>query len=94
VAEKRRAELLEVSLPEQVRRAAEFPLQHCLASQGLLGDGAGVVILARGATPEHFKAALFMLDSMCLGIKDVAFRSMTGRQLEDFSEMMAETAPL
>src|SRR6202030_3009628 len=32
VAEKRRAEALETTLPARVRRAADLPIQHCLLS--------------------------------------------------------------
>jgi hypothetical protein len=94
LAEKRKSETLAAALPEQVRRAADTPIQHCLLSEGLFECGMGTLLLARGVTTEHFKAGVFLLDLFCLGVKDVMFRSMTGEELEEFSEVMGATAPL
>jgi hypothetical protein len=94
LAEKRKSELLAAALPEQVRRAAGTPIQHCLLSEGLFECGTGTLVLARGATSEYFKAGVFLLNTFCVGIKDVIFASMTREQLEDFSEAMTATAPL
>jgi hypothetical protein len=94
VAEKRKAELIAASLPEQVRIAAGLPIQHCLLSHGFPKGGTGTLLLARGATPWRFNAGVFLLDSLCLGIKDIIFSSMTSEQLEDFREAIADTAPL
>jgi hypothetical protein len=94
LAEKRKSELLAATLPEQVRRAAGTPIQHCLLSEGLFEVGTGSLVLARGAASECFKAGVFLLDTFCVGIKDVIFAPMTREQLEDFSEVMTATAPL
>jgi len=92
VTEKRKAELVATSLSEQVRIAAALPIQHCLLSQGFPKSGMGTLVLARGPTPWGFKAGVFLLDSLCLGIKDIIFSSMTSEQLEDFREVMADAA--
>jgi len=92
VTEKRKAELVATSLSEQVRIAAALPIQHCLLSQGFPKSGMGPLVLARGPTPWGFKAGVFLLDSLCLGIKDIIFSSMTSEQLEDFREVMADAA--
>lgn len=94
LAEKRKSELLAATLPEQVRRAADSPIQHCLLSEGSFECGMGTLVLARGLASEHLKAGVFLLDLFCLGIKDVMFRSMTGEELEEFVEVMGATAPL
>jgi hypothetical protein len=91
---KRKAELLTTPLIEEVQRAAKSPIQYCLLSEGLLECGMGTLVLARGATMEYFKAGIFLLDTFCLRIKDVMFRSMTEEQLALFISRMSSTAPL
>jgi len=94
LAQRRKAELLTTPLIEKVRRAAQAPIQYCLLSEGLLEHGMGTLVLARGATKEYFKAGIFLLDTFCLGIKDVMFRAMTDEQLAPFVARMSTTAPL
>lgn len=81
VAEKRKAEALEMSLPNRVLGAAEAPIQHCLLPTNLFEVGMGPLILARGATPDYLTMSAFLLDVFCLGIKDVAFRKIEGEAL-------------
>src|SRR5882757_2230282 len=76
LAEKRRAEALEASLPARVLRAAQTPIQHCLLTEELFETGIGTLILARGATPHFLAFGSFLLDVFCLGIKDVTFESL------------------
>ena len=53
VAEKRKAEALEMSLPNRVLRASELPVQHCLLPTNLFEAGIGTLILTRGATAHQ-----------------------------------------
>jgi len=72
VAEKRRLELAERGLAARVRRAAALRVRRCFIN-GDLGGGMVSVVLVRAATPFVVHAAVFLVDSFCLGIKDVAF---------------------
>jgi hypothetical protein len=76
VAQKRRAEVLEASLPARVLRAADAPIQRCLLSESMFDIGMGTLVLARGATPHHIAFGSFLIDGFCLGIKDVMFKSV------------------
>ncbi|HEU0084713.1 MAG TPA: hypothetical protein VFQ87_17795 [Bradyrhizobium sp.] len=87
VAQKRRLEKIEASLPAQVLRAAELPIQRCLLTRSLFETGIGTLIVARGVTRHHVRAASFLLDVFCLGIKDVMFRSFEEDELEIYLEM-------
>jgi hypothetical protein len=87
VAQKRKAEALEMSLPNRVLRASEAPIQHCLLPTNLFEVGIGPLILARGATPDYLTMGSFLLDVFCLGIKDVAFRRIEGEDLADYLDM-------
>lgn len=80
LAQRRRVELLEAGLPARVLRAAETPIQHCLLTKSLFEDGIGSLILARGAISLH--VASFLLDTFCLGIKDVVFKQMNAESFE------------
>jgi hypothetical protein len=86
VAEKRRAEALEATLPARVLRAAEMPIQHCLLTDGLFEIGIGTLLLARGRTADHLTMGMFLLDVSCLGVKDVGFRLINRAGLETFME--------
>lgn len=76
VAEKRRAEALDATLPASVLRAADMPIQHCLISESLFELGMGTLVLARGVTPHHVALSAFLIDVFCLGVKDVTFQTI------------------
>src|ERR1700692_1791435 len=86
VAQKRRAETLEASLPAPALRAVRSPIQHCLVTESLFEIGIGTLILARGATPHHLTFGSFLLDVFCLGIKDVMFESLEGDEFAAYVE--------
>ena len=76
VTQKRRAELLDASLPARVLRAAQEPIQHCFLTEEIFEIGIGTLVLARGATPHRLALSSFLIDVFCLGIKDVMFESV------------------
>jgi hypothetical protein len=86
VAQKRRAETLEASLPGRVLRASQAPIQQCLVTESLFETGMGTLILARGATPHLLAFGSFLLDVFCLGIKDVMFESLEGDEFATYVE--------
>jgi hypothetical protein len=94
VAQKRRAETLETSLPARVLRAAQAPIQHCLLTEDLFETGMGTLILARGTTPHHLTFASFLLDVFCLGIKDVMFESLERDEFAMYVEATDAGSPL
>jgi hypothetical protein len=94
VAQKRRAEALEASLPARVLRAANAPIQHCFLSESLFELGMGTLVLARGATRIHVEFSSFLLDTFCLGIKDVMFESVDGEVFEDYMEATEAESPM
>jgi hypothetical protein len=94
VAEKRRAETVQTSLPARVLRAAQAPIQHCLLTEGLFEAGIGTLILARGATPHLLASGVFLLDVFCLGIKDVMFESLERDEFARYVEANDAGSPL
>jgi hypothetical protein len=98
VALKRRLEVVESALGLRARRAAQSPIRLC-ALHGEVVDGAvegGIasVVLARGRTQDFVTVAIFLVDTFCLGIKDVFFRDLDGDELAFICEGLSETAPL
>jgi hypothetical protein len=94
VVQKRRAEILEASLPARVLRAAQAPIQHCLLTEDLFEMGMGTLILARGVTTHHLAVASFLLDVFCLGVKDVAFDSLESDEFAMYVEVTDVGSPL
>jgi hypothetical protein len=94
VVEKRRAELLEASLPARVLRAAHVPIQHCFLNESVFETGMGTLIVARGATPHHVALGSFLIDVFCLGIKDVMFESVESEVFEMYMDAMDSLSPV
>ncbi len=94
VAEKRRAEAVEASLPARVLRASQAPIRHCLLTESVFEIGMGTMLLTRGATEHHLSFSSFLLDTFCLGIKDVDFQSAEGDAVEMYIERSSAGSPL
>jgi hypothetical protein len=94
VAQKRRIETMEASLPARVLRAADAPIQHCLLTEDLFEIGMGTLIVARGATPHLLASGVFLLDVFCLGIKDVMFESLERDEFARYVEATDAGSPL
>ncbi len=94
VAEKRRAEEQEASLPARVLRAAQLPIQGCFLTEALFDGGIGTLVLARGVTPHHVAMSSYLLDTFCLGIKDVTFESVDGEYFQFYLDAMGAMSPL
>jgi hypothetical protein len=94
VAQKRRAEALEAGLPARVLRAANAPIQGCFLTESLFEGGMGTLVLARGATRHHLAFSVFLLDTFCLGIKDVMFETVEGDVFEDYMEATEAGSPI
>ncbi len=94
VAQKRRAEALEASLPARVLRAAHAPIQHCFLTESVFDLGMGTLVLARGATPHHLALSSFLIDAFCLGIKDVMFESVEREVFEMYMDATDARSPV
>lgn len=94
VAQKRRTETVQTSLPARVLRAAQAPIQHCLLTEDLFETGMGTLILARGATPHLLAFGSFLLDVFCLGIKDVMFETFERDEFAMYVEATDAGSPL
>jgi hypothetical protein len=94
VAQKRRAEALEASLPARVLRAAHAPIQHCFLSESVFELGMGTLVLVRGATPHHVALSAFLIDVFCLGIKNVMFESVERDVFEMYVDATEVASPL
>lgn len=94
VAQKRRAEEIESSLPARVRRAAQLPIQACFLTEALFDGGMGTLVLARGNTPDRVALSSYLLDTFCLGIKDVTFDLVEGEYFQFYMDTMDQTSPM
>src|ERR1700676_2850090 len=71
------------SLAERVRSLAQAPLHCCLVQQEA---GINSVYLARRTNTGEIAAAVFLVDILALGVKDVFFSAM---QPSDFQEFLS-----
>ncbi len=55
--------------------------------------GSGYVILCRGASQEYQHCGFFMLDTFCLGVKDVFFRTVDRQEAEHLLNSMQRADP-
>jgi hypothetical protein len=94
VAERLKLEKLERTLPAQVSRALAVPIQHCLLQDSVFEGGLGTLVVARGVTTHQFALASFLLDSYCLGIKDVMFQSVEAEEFALCLDTLAISSPL
>jgi len=101
VAEKRKAESSATAdrLTERIRSAATAPIDRCFVTENLFEKGVGQVIATRLLGSGHLACAFFLVDSFCLGVKDVFFRELTryefARAYEEWSDIqkLAPIAP-
>jgi hypothetical protein len=94
VAQKRRAEEVEASLPARVQRSADLPIQACFLTEALFDGGMGTLVLARGVTPDHVALSSYLLDAFCLGIKDVTFELVGGEYFQFYMDTMDQASPM
>lgn len=89
VAEKKKTELFGASLAGQVAVAAQHPIQHCLINQGWEQTNMAQVWLARGETPRDVFCAIFLVDTLRMGVKDVFAQDMMGAEFQQTLDGMA-----
>jgi hypothetical protein len=94
VVQKRRTEELEASLPARVLRAAGLPIQGCFLTEALFDGGIGTLVLARGVTSDRVAFSSYLLDTFCLGIKDVTFDSVGGEYFQFYMDTMDSMSPM
>ena len=94
VAQRRKDEAAWGTMAGQVARAAALPIQCCVFTEALFETGIGSLVLARGTTATPLVVAGFLLDSFCLGVKDVLFQTMSQRALEIHLDLLGQATPL
>jgi hypothetical protein len=60
-----------VGLPERLTDATRFPVLHCWIGTSIEDDGIGWVLLSREIPNGQVAVAVFLVDSYCLGVKNV-----------------------
>jgi hypothetical protein len=96
LAERRKFARAEANIPlaERARRSSRLPIRACLVQEGMFEAGLGTVLLARGAPGEPLVLASFIVDVLCLGVKDAFFRQDEAAELQDIIDMLGTAAPV
>ncbi len=76
----------------RIRKAAAAPIRRCLLHGPI--DGIANVMIARGDSPSRCVTAFFLVDTYCLGIKDIVLHDLGVEELDIISSAMAIEAPL
>lgn len=64
-------------------RAIDSPIHDVCANQTLFESGMGTLVFCRKSQDQHCVVALFLLDTYCLGVKNVVQSVMTPAQYAD-----------
>ena len=96
LTERRKAAMAEsqMSLATRMRRMAGAPIHSCLISEALAEFGEGYLVLGRKAADGRMAVAVFLLDTYCVGVKDVILRVGEASEIERFLEVLGEAQPL
>jgi hypothetical protein len=96
LTERRKAAMTEsqMSLATRMRRMAGAPIHSCLISETMAELGKGYLVLARKAADGRIAMAVFLLDTYCVGVKDVILRVAGASEIERFLEALGETQPM
>lgn len=83
--EKRHVRIREQSagLAERLRAAVQFPVLHCWIGDSIAEKGIGWVALSRAMSNGSVAVATFLVDSYCLGVKDVHAEILPRSEYED-----------
>ena len=87
VAAKQQAERAASSQPARIAAAAASPVERCLRLADIESAGIGHVILAKRLPSGALGCGFFLVDLLCLGVKDVFYREMAS---SDIDERVAE----
>ncbi len=98
VAVKQQAERLASSLPGRIAIAAASPVERCLRLADMVDAGIGHVILAKRLPSGSLGCGFFLVDLLCLGVKDAFYRELAPsdleRQLQDLAAGGQDLVPI
>ncbi len=83
VAVKQQAERLASSLPGRIAIAAASPVERCLRLADMVEAGIGHVVLAKRLPTGALGCGFFLVDLLCLGVKDAFYREMAPSDLDE-----------
>jgi len=79
---------------QRMRRLSAAPIDECLMQEGMLEAGGGMLVLTRRPVIGHLAMSAFLLDTLCLGVKNAFFLDDEASQIEETIEAMDLAAPL
>ena len=83
VAAKQQAERAASSRPARIAAAAASPVERCLRLAEIQSAGIGHVILAKRLPSGALGCGFFLVDILCLGVKDVFYRELAPSDLDE-----------
>ncbi len=77
-----------------MRRLSTAPIDECLIQEGLLEAGGGMLVLTRRPVAGRLAMSTFLLDTLCLGVKNAFFVEDEASQIDETIDAMDLAAPL
>jgi hypothetical protein len=74
----------------RLQQAGKWPVYRSIVSTELWDEGIGYAVIAREDPDGQIVFASFVLDVLCLGVKDAFWRPVSGEELKDLIEHMEE----
>lgn len=69
-------------------RAISSPIHEVCANENLFQGGMGTLVFCRRTPEQHCVVAMFLLDTYCLGVKDVVQSVVTNQQYSDLKSQL------
>ena len=93
VAAKQQTERAAASLPARIAAASAAPLDRCLRTADAQAAGIGHVILAKRLPSGALGCGFFLVDLLCLGVKDAYYREVAPSDLDERVAELAADGP-
>jgi hypothetical protein len=70
---KRIATIQAISIPNQLRKARNYPIKECFITEGWQEKGMCSIFVLREKPDYHIIMGIYLVDLMCLGLKDTFY---------------------
>lgn len=97
MANKNKGKVIQMLSPENYirKKARSLPIHECWVNSDWKDSGMANIIVSRRHTNENITFCIYLVDLLCLGVKDTHFKfNVTETEFRDFIERMEERMPV
>jgi hypothetical protein len=74
-------------------QAVQFPIRECLVPDNLSEEGIGNLVISRTLPNGHLASVTFLLDTFCLGIKNVSYAVLSPHEYDSNFQKLQMNSP-